>query len=141
MSTITRYARGAAAFTRIAYRLPPTHVERPLLSEQIDGPSRSWDEVIDELLALRGLEDDWDGQGAQAPEPALVDTALSVATDFRAERMPPAARAVAGVNGTVVLEWYSPTTYLEIEVTAPGQVEGRFVDRESGAVEEFTLAR
>jgi hypothetical protein len=97
--------------------------------------------VIDELLALRGLEDDWDGQGAASPDAAIVDTALVVALDFRSTAMPPAHRVVAGVNGTVFFEWYSPTKYLEIEVTAPGQGEGRLVLRESNTTEEFTLVR
>ncbi len=141
MSTITQYASGAAAFTRASYRLLPVRAERPSFSDAADGPARTWAGVIDDLLALRGLEDDWDGQGAPAPEPAVVDTALTVATDFRSDGLAPPDRAVAGVNGTVVLEWFSPKTYCEIEITAPGQVEGRLVNRESGEVTKFLLPR
>ncbi len=141
MSTITRSATGAAAFTRGNSAPPWVPGDCAFHSEPADGPARTWNDVIDELLALRGLENDWDGQGAQAPEPALVDTALAAALDFRSSAMPPADRAVAGVNGTVFFEWFSPTKYLEIEVTAPGQVEGRWVYKESNTVEEFTLSR
>lgn len=140
MNTITRSASGASAFTRADYMPPRSPVEQSL-SERADGPARTWSDVIDELLALRGLEDDWDGQGTEAPDPALVDTALAVALDLRSSTMAPADRAIAGVNGTVFFEWFSPTTYLEIEVTAPGRAEGRFIDRESDTVEEFSLPR
>ncbi len=141
MSTITQYASGAASFTRASYRLLPVRAERPSYSDPADGPPRTWAGVIDDLLALRGLEDDWDGQGAPAPEPAVVDTALAVATDFRSAGLEPAHRAVAGVNGTVVMEWFSASMYCEVEVIAPDRVEGRLVNRESGEVTEFLLPR
>lgn len=138
--SITSYASGASAFTRAEYISPRTHIE-PASSELAAGPIRTWADVIDELLALRGLEDDWDGQGARSPDPALVDTALGVALKFRAADMPPAERVIAGVNGTVFFEWYLPTKYQEIEFTAPGQAEGRWVHKESNTVEEFNLPR
>ena len=140
MNTLTRAASGASAFTRAEHSSPRSPVEQSL-AERADGPARTWSDVIDELLALRGLKDDWDGQGAEAPDPALVDTALAVALDLRSATMAPADRAIAGVNGTVFFEWFSPTTYLEIEVTAPGRAEGRCIDRESDTVEEFSLSR
>jgi hypothetical protein len=140
MTTMIATARGASAYTRAEYHTTRPLDERALLSERIDGPARTWSDVIDELLAIRKLEDDWDGQGAEAPNPAVVHTALNVALGLRATDMPPAARVIAGVNGTVFFEWFHPTTYLEIEVTAPGQAEGRWVHRESNTTEEFTLA-
>jgi hypothetical protein len=141
MTTIVRFAPGASAYTQAGY--PPTGPldDQGLFVERADCPARTWGDVIDELLALRGLEDDWDGQGAMSPDAAIVDTALAVALDFRSTIVPPAARVVAGVNGTVFFEWFSPTKYLEIEVTTPGQAEGRLVFRESNTTEEFTLVR
>jgi hypothetical protein len=38
--------------------------------------SRTWDQLIDELLGIRNLKDDWDGEGTEAPPPALVDGAI-----------------------------------------------------------------
>jgi hypothetical protein len=141
MTTTIRFAPGASTYTQAGYLPTGPLDEQGLFTERADGPARTWSDVIDELLALRGLEDDWDGQGAVAPDAALVDTALAVALDFRATTLPPADRAVAGVNGTVFFEWFSTTKYLEIEVTAPGQAEGRLVFRESNTTEVFTLAR
>lgn len=135
MTTIAHFASGASAFTPVA----PRPVEQAAVSVRSDEPVRSWTDVIDQLLSLRVLEDDWDGQGAEAPEPSVVDSALKLALRFRSTGMSPADRIVAGVNGTVFFEWFAPSQYLEIEVLAPGQVEGRWVYTDSNAVEEFTL--
>lgn len=97
--------------------------------------------MTDELLRLRRLESDWDGQGAEAPTPEAVDTALTIAGELRSAGMPPADRALAGVNGTVFFEWHDPTQYLEIEVFARDRAEGRRVHPDTNAVEEFTLTR
>ena len=35
--------------------------------------ARTWEQLIGDLLALRALPADWDGQGAEAPAPAVVD--------------------------------------------------------------------
>jgi hypothetical protein len=119
----------------------------PLLGE--NGPPapdvgvqlRPWTELIEELRALRHLEGDWDGQGAKAPPPDLVDGAIALALHFRANAMRPAVFAVAGVNGTVIFEWHDATHYLEIEVTAADRAEGRAVQKSSGVTEAFTLSR
>jgi hypothetical protein len=140
MSVIPQYTRGASAYTQTGYQPTRRLPESGLLSEHTDDPVRTWSDVIDELLVFRKLEDDWDGQGALAPDPSVVDTALQVALKFRGGEQPPADRVVAGVNGTVFFEWFFPTQYMEIEVTAPGQVEVRLVCRESNKTEEFTLS-
>lgn len=126
-------AAGASAFT-------PAEV-RPLLpslSAHADSP-RLWDGVIDQLLTLRQLEDDWDGQEAAAPDPGVVDSALRLAVRFHHAGQPPADRVLAGVNGTVFFEWHTPTQYTEIEVVAPGRAEGRRVNKSDNSVEEFTV--
>jgi hypothetical protein len=102
---------------------------------------RPWAELIDELRALRHLEDDWDGQGAKAPPPDLVDGAIALALHFQANAMRAADYAVAGVNGTVIFEWHDATHYLEIEVTAPDRAEGRAVRKGSDVTEVFSLSR
>lgn len=137
VDTIARSAGGASAYTCAV--VPPSDGVADV--DQSAESACSWDRVIDDLLSLRQLQDDWDGQGAEAPDPAVVDSALKLALNFRASAMHPADRVVAGVNGTVFFEWFAPTQYLEIEVLAPGAAEGRWVYRETNRVEEFTLAR
>jgi hypothetical protein len=104
-------------------------------------PSRAWSDVIDKLLVVRGLADDWDGQGAEAPAPALVDGAIALAQSLQANGLRPADLAVAGVTGTVILEWHDPAGYLELEVAAPDRAEGRWVEKGSTAARTIVLAR
>ena len=97
-----------------------------------------WSELIDDLLALRGLEADWDGQGAEAPGPALVDGAIKLARRFQEEKQSPADRVTAGVNGTVFLGWHFPGGYRELEVFPPNEAEVRLV-RDVAAVTEESM--
>jgi hypothetical protein len=84
-----------------------------------------WRQRLAELHALGDLHDDWDGQGASAPLPELVTSALALAEQLRQERIDAPCRVVAGVNGSVILEWQTPKgAYTEIEVTAPHQADG-----------------
>jgi hypothetical protein len=92
--------------------------------------------VIDNLLAIRNLEDDWDGRGAVAPDPAVVDWAMTLALGWRTGGHRPADFANAGASGTVLFEWHDPDEYTEVEVVAPGEAELRVVrkDVDAGAV-------
>ncbi len=46
-------------------------------SEHEETPAQIWSPLIDELLRIRTLKDDWDGEGTEAPHPALVDGAIA----------------------------------------------------------------
>jgi hypothetical protein len=127
-------AAGASAFTPAEVR-----PSAPLLGTHTQVPTQLWDGLIDRLLALRVLEDDWDGQGASAPDPGVIQFALRLAVQFRGAGKPPADRVLAGVNGTVFFEWHTPAAYTEIEVVAPGRAEGRRVNNENNSVEEFAV--
>jgi hypothetical protein len=132
MTTTTRAARGASAYTEPDYY--PT-----LDCDRYSAPPDGWAELTAELQALRSLEDDWDGQGALAPPPPLVDTAISLALCLRAGGTAPADRAIAGVNGTIILEWHAPHGYLEIEVTDINRAEARKVPAGAQVAEPLTL--
>ena len=107
---------------------------------QMPSLERSWQERIDDLLDIRTLEANWDGQGAEAPPCALVDTAIRFALSFRDQGLAPADFAIAGGNGTIFFEWHNPQGYLELEITAPNRAEGRFVRVGTDAAECFTLS-
>lgn len=95
--------------------------------------SDPWAQRIDELLRIRGLEDDWDGEGTEAPDHALVDGAITLALKLRANAYHPADRVIAGVNGTVIFEWFTHGGYVEVEVTSPVDVEIRRVEKQATA--------
>lgn len=104
-----------------------------------DVPPHTWFPRIRDLLALSGLEEDWDGQGAEALPAERVEEAIKVALDLIAQGVPPADRVIAGVNGSILFEWHRPAGYLELEITGAGQVEGRVVWKGTDTTEAFLL--
>lgn len=103
--------------------------------------AQNWPRLLDELLRIRNLEDDWDGEGTEAPPPALVDGAINLAECFQTNGVPPADRVIAGVNGTIYFEWHTPLGYQEIEVTSPTDAECRWVRKGSDVPEVINLTR
>jgi hypothetical protein len=83
----------------------------------------SWEECFRRLQKLRDLQDDWDGQGAEAPPADVLDGAVRLAQAVRRHGSPPPCRVVAGVNGTVVLEWQFGAIYSEMEFIGPDKVD------------------
>ncbi len=102
---------------------------------------RTWEQLIGDVIALRTLPADWDGQGAEAPPPAVVDGAVSLARGFQTDGAVAADRAIAGANGTVFFEWHGPNGYVEIEVTGPQEAEGRWVPSGASKAVEFLITR
>lgn len=139
MSRVMQSARGASAFTQ---------PDRSFLSRAAEGGSvysraedylgQAWMQLIDVLLRIRTLEDDWDGEGTEAPHPNLIDAAIRLAQTLAAGGFPPAERVIAGVNGTIYFEWHSPLGYEEIEVMSPLDAEYRWVPK--GSNETTTVA-
>src|ERR1700682_6147498 len=77
----------------------PTRAVSPAISVR-------WDRIIDELLHLRSLQDDWDGQGCKVIDSANIDRTLSWVRDMRRwQRALPPTGAIPGTSGEVVLEW------------------------------------
>jgi hypothetical protein len=86
-----------------------------------------WDEVFSRLGYLRGLTDDWDGQGAAAPASVVLDRAEQLAKALRQEGAISPSWVVAGPDGEIVFDWQSPGVYLEAEVSRPDLVEWMLV--------------
>lgn len=104
-------------------------LELPARNESEDATNSThamlWNERIDELLAIRQLEDDWDGQGAPAPTIEVVDSALVFALLMRRDGVVPPTGVVQGLNGEVLFDWQSEDgKYIEVEVTAPYTASG-----------------
>jgi len=83
-----------------------------------------WDRVLDELLRLRRLERDWDGQGALALKPANVDHAIGWVKEMRSWRQAlPPTHVLPGTLGEVVLEWRRDSFHLIAEIGTPSRLE------------------
>ena len=83
-----------------------------------------WDQLLTELSQFRDLEDDWDGQGASAPERANLESAITWVEHMRGDdKAEPPFRVVAGVAGEVYLVWLESGILLEAEISKPNQIE------------------
>lgn len=132
MSRVMQSARGASAFTQPDRSFFSTTVEGgPVYSRTEEDLGHTWTPLIDELLRIRILKDDWDGEGTEAPSPGLVHGAIRLAQQLEAAGYPPADRAIASVNGTIYFEWHTPLGYQEIEILSPLDAEYRFVPKDS----------
>ena len=139
MTCTTDLARGAAEFV-----LPTYHSHEPVGGSTAAPPtmrSHGWRVAIDTLGAARSLADDWDGMGAVAPVPALVDSAISLAQTLQANGTPAPNRTHAGVNGTLFFEWYTPAGYAELEVIEPTVAEQRLVPHGSNQAQVQVIRR
>jgi len=90
---------------------------------QGDGKRSRWEQAIGKLYMMMSLEDDWDGQGAEAPSKEIVVGAIELAAELRFLDYPPPTRVAAAPCGTVGLEWQWPLVYLEVEVVSPYRSE------------------
>lgn len=150
MSAILLSARGASAFTKAdPYEKSIWSLQSRRAAQTSaftwtypyeEAQAQTWHSLIDELLRIRNLPDDWDGEGTEAPHPALVDGAITLAQDLQANGSPPAARVIAGVNGTIYFEWHTPFGYQEIEVLSPMDAECRRVRKGSDVTEVIGLS-
>jgi hypothetical protein len=143
MSFDTRDAGGATAYTRSSgYSSIRSIGEIGSSESEIrQFHSRGWTTTIDELHRIRNLEDDWDGEGTNAPHPAVVDRAISLALTLKSNGEMPPDRVFASVNSTVYFEWHTVVGYREIEVRSPVDVESRFVRAGSKTTEVVSLSR
>lgn len=84
---------------------------------------KKWNNIIDSLIAIRSLHDNWDGEDSEAPAPELVDSILEYIFSLRASNVPSPSRASASPNGEIVLEWQEKNSYLEADFGEPYTIE------------------
>lgn len=88
------------------------------------GTDAEWDRILNELIRLRDLEDDWDGQGSLVLGRDNVEAALRWINEMRRWRqaLPPSC-AVPGTAGEVVFEWRGDAFQLAAEISTPEKIE------------------
>jgi hypothetical protein len=101
-----------------------TEGAEPEAAREPSSNNGAWDHVLDELLRLRTLPGDWDGQGAEAPSRSNVDAAIRWVKEMRLWRhaLPP-TQTVPGTTGEVVLEWRGDAFHLAAEISTPDRIE------------------
>lgn len=89
---------------------------------------QAWRQLIEKLDGFRRLGPDWDGQGADPVDPALVSAAIRLALELARDQVVPADRVLAGFEGAVSFEWIDRAYSIEVEVIGPHEAEMREVD-------------
>ncbi len=83
-----------------------------------------WEPGVRQILGFRHLGNDWDGFGAEAPSPELLESAIGLAYCFYEKGVDPPDRIAPGVCGSVIFEWQDPDgTYTELEMDRPLHAE------------------
>jgi hypothetical protein len=89
-----------------------------------DDEEGAWRPVIDEIVAMQHLGDDWDGLGADAPSQELVASAVGLAYLLHDCGIDPPAAVAPGPSGTVLFVWhFADGAYSEIEIDRPLHAE------------------
>lgn len=79
-----------------------------------------WRRQERQLLELRRLRDNWDWEGARAPDPRVVDSAVDLLRHLQqCASTPPPSRTVASPDGVIVIEWQLPDEYVSVEISEP----------------------
>lgn len=86
---------------------------------------KQWAMRIEDLLRIRLLRDNWDGEDAPAPAPEVIDSVLELFPLLRTQaELPPPNRIVPSREGGIVIEWqFDPDHYLEAECSEPYRAE------------------
>jgi hypothetical protein len=88
-----------------------------------------WEPSVVKMVEFQHLGDDWDGQGARAPSHELLASAIGLAYTLKDQGVDPPHCVVAGVEGTVTLEWHDPDgTYTEVEIVRPLYAEVMMIE-------------
>lgn len=105
--------------------LNPEGLSTSIESDTESGWSNRMEGLIQELEHIRLFQDNWDGEGAEAPKTELVDSAIDLLGSLQSQRtLPPPTRMAASPAGDIILEWQlEHSVYLEAEIVEPFHVE------------------
>jgi len=88
-----------------------------------------WEPAIRKIVELQNLGPDWDGLGAVAPSPELVESAVRLAYLFSEKGVDPPHCVVPGLDGSVNFEWQNPDgTIAEVEIDRPLHAEVMLIE-------------
>ena len=85
--------------------------------------ANAWENSMRVVQSMTGLEDDWDGLGAKAPSQQIVQGALLYLQRLQGYSPVAPDRTLAGPTGSVIIEWQSGGSILEIEFEEFGVAE------------------
>lgn len=89
------------------------------LASFINNDASLWRSAIDELLRWKSAADTFDDD--DAPDSAILDTAIDFAVDMLHERGPAPRSIVPSGNGSIAMEWRDGAVTLIVEFNEPGR--------------------
>jgi uncharacterized protein (DUF433 family) len=99
------------------------------------GTKLDWAKVKFDIEKLRKF----DGDPESRPSETVIAGALRLAKSLATLNCTPPQAVVAGVNGTIYLEWNDAEAYQEIEINGGYTSEWRCVDKRTGTVSSCQL--
>jgi hypothetical protein len=88
-----------------------------------------WEPIVQTIVAMQNLSDDWDGMGAKAPTREVLESAIGLAYLYAEQAVDPPHRVVPGLDGTVIMEWQEPDgTHTEVEIDRPLHAEVMLIE-------------
>ena len=87
---------------------------------QVDRPTTACEQVIGELRSQKFLANNWDGEGAHAPDFASIEEAVSFLNGLTEEQ--PVPEAMLHASGHAGLYWNEGDLYADIEFTGNGRL-------------------
>lgn len=114
---------------RIAQAMALLKSEGYAITPPGDDKADPWDRAVEALRSLAELGHDWDGMGADALSPEIVNTALNYLMVLRMKGFTAPGRICATPAGTVMFEWHEDSLYREAEVVSATEVEWMTIDK------------
>lgn len=93
------------------------------LASSRTGKQDRWEKHFRDIEAIDLLKDDWDGDEAIAPPPAVVASVCDLLRILRYLHLPCPTGVGAGPNGSVLIAWQRGRRYFEIDVVGPAKAE------------------
>ena len=111
--------------TSIAWTLDTDLSFQPQSASAMESAEEAkWREIGEEINGFRSCRNNWDGLGATAPNPDIIDRAIAfieLARERFGDRAP--TRATLGPNGSVAIEWrYKSGVCYEAEIDADPEI-------------------
>lgn len=82
-----------------------------------------WRALRQEFLSFGSREPGWDGFGAAAPSPQLLESALDFLSGLQIQGTTPPSCVTLTPAGSVLVEWDEPDGHTDAELFAPSEVE------------------
>lgn len=82
--------RSSTAYTQLAESpFAPADTASAYVSSSALDVRERWERLVDRLISIRFLEEDWDGEGSVAPDPNAVAGATKLAVILKSQEYPP----------------------------------------------------